>query len=216
MFSSADKKVKEMLEQQLRFRGIQDERILSAFQRVPRHKLVPEHQIIHAYEDRPLDIGYGVTISQPYVVAMTLQAARIQPGMQVLEVGTGSGYQTALLSELGANVHTIEVIPELSQRTQEKLKELGYNKIHFHIGDGHQGWPEEKKFDVILLTAAPPIIPQVLLGHLKIGGHLIGPEVPDGDQLLLRITRTATDEFPREKLLRVRFVPMIKTVSDGF
>jgi protein-L-isoaspartate(D-aspartate) O-methyltransferase len=213
MFSSTDKKVREMLEQQLRFRGIQDERILSAFQRVPRHKLVPEHQIIHAYEDRPLDIGYGVTISQPYVVAMTLQAARLEPGMQVLEIGTGSGYQTALLSELGADVHTIEVLPELSQRTQEKLKELGYHNIHFHIGDGHRGWLNKKKFDVILLTAAPHTIPKVLLEHLKIGGHLIGPEGPSGDQVLLRITRAARDEYQRENLLRVRFVPMIQTIS---
>jgi protein-L-isoaspartate(D-aspartate) O-methyltransferase len=211
MFSSYDKQRKEMLEQQLRFRGVQDEPLLAAFQHVPRHELVPKNQIVHAYEDRPLDIGYGVTISQPYVVAKTILAARIKPGMQVLEVGTGSGYQTALLSELGADVYTIELIPELSTKTQNKLKMLGYKNIHFYIGDGHRGWPEEKKFDAILLTAAPRLIPEKLLKQLKIGGLLIGPEGPEGDQQLLRITRLSDNEFPRERLLSVRFVPMIET-----
>lgn len=202
----------KMIERHLKARGISNENLLNAFLSVPREKLIPKDLIKSAYLDQPLAIGYGATISQPYIVAKTLYEAQIKAKDRVLEIGTGSGYQTALLAELGAEVYTIEYIEELSLLAQEKLKELGYSSIQYWIGDGHLGWPKPIQFDAIVLSAAPIKIPEKLLKQLKIGGRLVGPEGSESKQNLVSITRDQAG-FSHKILLNVRFVPMIVSSS---
>lgn len=196
----------EMVATQIEAQGIHDPAVLKAMRKVPRHAFVPEPMRAQAYADRPLPIGEAQTISQPYVVALMTQLARPGPGKRVLEVGTGSGYQAALLEEMGAEVFTIEIIPALAQRAKETLQALGYSHIQSRIGDGYRGWPEAAPFDAIIVTAAPGEVPQPLIDQLRMGGRMVIP-VGGSQQTLAVITRTAEGTI-REDVAPVRFVPM--------
>jgi len=173
---------------------------------VPRHELIPEENRGDAYGDHPVPIGEGQTISQPLIVAYMTECLELKGGEKILEVGTGSGYQAAILGELAREVYSIEIVPSLAQRAAADLARLGYANVHVREGDGYRGWPEEAPFDGIIITAAPPQVPQPLLDQLKVGGRLIAPIGVDVQQLV-RITRTAAG-FQEEKLVPVRFVPM--------
>jgi protein-L-isoaspartate(D-aspartate) O-methyltransferase len=187
--------------------GIHDQRVLDAIRRVPRHELVPEEERHRAYQDRPLPIGHDVTISQPYIVAAMTEAAQVGPGKRVLEIGTGSGYQAAVLSELGADVYSIEIIEPVGRRAKIDLARIGYTNIHLRIGDGYRGWPEAAPFHAIIVTAAPEQVPQPLIDQLAVGGRLVIPVGAAGDQQLKVITREAAGPTS-EVLMDVRFVPM--------
>ena len=168
----------EMLALQLRPRGIRDSRVLEAMFEVPRHKFVPPSLAVHAYEDRPLPIGEHETISQPYIVAAMTQAAQVRPGEKILEVGTGSGYQAAILAHLGARVYSVERNAALAETTRIRLAELGYEKVTVICGDGSEGYPSEAPYNAILITAAAPEVPPILPDQLAKGGHLV---IPVGD-----------------------------------
>jgi len=197
-----------MVRTQIEARGVKDPRVLDALRRVPRERFVAAGAEGLAYQDSPLAIGHGQTISQPYIVAVMSEAARIAPEHVVLEIGTGSAYQAAVLGELAREVYTIEVIPALATRAETLLRELGYANVHTRLGDGYAGWPEHAPFDAIVVTAAPPTVPEALKQQLKVGGRLVVP-VGVGDQELLVIHRTAEDTFREERLMPVRFVPMV-------
>ncbi len=195
-----------MVREQIAGRGIEDPRVLAALSRIPRHELVPEDVRAHAYEDRPLPIGHGQTISQPFVVAYMTEQLRLRGGERVLEIGTGSGYQAAVLAEIAGEVFSIEIVAPLGERARADLKRLGYKNVHVRIGDGYRGWPEQAPFDAIIVTAAPGHVPQPLIDQLAAGGRLVLP-VGGFDQELLRIERHA-DGIHEERLIDVRFVPM--------
>jgi protein-L-isoaspartate(D-aspartate) O-methyltransferase len=195
-----------MVREQIAARGIQDPRVLSALSRVPRHELVPENQRALAYQDRPLPIGYDQTISQPYVVAYMTEQLQLGGDERVLEIGTGSGYQAAVLAELAREVYSIEIVAPLGERARADLERLGYRNVKIKIGDGYQGWPEHAPFDAIIVTAAPGHVPQPLIDQLAPGGRLVLP-VGGLDQELLRIERTEGG-IREERLIGVRFVPM--------
>ena len=195
-----------MVERQLIARDITDPGVLDAMRRVPRHRFVPEDQHARAYDDRPLPIGYRQTISQPYVVAYMTQALQLAPDARVLEIGTGSGYQTAVLAELAATVHSIEIVPPLAARATAALAQLGYDNVQVREGDGYAGWPEAAPFDAIMVTAAPDHIPQPLVDQLAVGGRMI---VPVGEHRQTLTVLTRTDEgVTEEATLPVLFVPM--------
>ncbi len=196
----------QMVERQLAGRDIVSERVLETMRKVPRHRFVPRSQEPYAYEDRPLSIGHEQTISQPYIVALMTQLLDPQPGHKVLEIGTGSGYQAAVLAELAGEVYTIEIVEPLAESARRRLEELGYANIRTRTGDGYRGWPEAAPFDGIMVTAAPESVPEPLKQQLKPGGRLVIP-VGDYYQQLVVITRTETG-FVEEKALDVRFVPM--------
>ncbi len=202
-----------MVSQQLAKRGVADARVLAAMRRVPRHELVPEGVRRHAYEDRPLPIGFGQTISQPYVVAAMSEAIALSGGEKVLEVGTGSGYQAAVLAELGATVYSIELEPELAERARRDLERLGYKDVHVRTGDGYRGWPEHAPFDAVIVTAAPNHVPPALVEQLAVGGRMILP-VGDFEQDLLLLRKDETGVH-REVLMGVRFVPMRGEAQDA-
>ncbi len=195
-----------MVQEQIESRGVRDARVLAALRRVPRHELVPAPQREHAYEDRPLPIGRGQTISQPYVVAAMTEALALRGDERVLEVGTGSGYQAAVLSGLCKQVYTIEIEAELAARARADLARLGYANVQVRHGDGWRGWPEEAPFDAIIVTAAPEQVPPDLLAQLAVGGRLVIP-VGRFEQNLLLVRRTEAG-VEREVLFGVRFVPM--------
>ncbi len=195
-----------MVAEQLEPRGIRDARVLAAMRRVPRHEFVPPAQRARAYQDRALPIGHDQTISQPYVVAAMSEAARVEPGDRVLEVGTGSGYQAAVLAELGAEVYSIEIVEPLARRATGTLRRLGYERVRVRHGDGYRGWPEAAPFDAVVVTAAPPRVPPPLLAQLAPGGRLVIP-VGDALQELEVHTRTPAG-YEVERLFPVRFVPM--------
>jgi len=195
-----------MVEQQLLARDITDPRVVRAMQRVPRDRFVPPDQRPQAYEDRPLPIGYRQTISQPYIVAYMTQALRLTPDAKVLEVGTGSGYQAAVLAELAATVYSIEIVAQLAERARDTLAELGYANVQVRHGDGYAGWPEQAPFDAIMVTAAPDHVPQPLVDQLAVGGRLIIP-VGQDRQTLTILTRTE-DGIEQDTTLPVLFVPM--------
>jgi protein-L-isoaspartate(D-aspartate) O-methyltransferase len=199
-------KRRRMVEEQIERRGVSDPRVLEAMRSVPRHLFVPESVRAEAYDDRPLPIGEGQTISQPFIVAFMTEAARLRPGARVLEIGTGSGYQAAVLAAAGAEVLTIEILPGLAEKARETLAATGFPGVRVRTGDGFRGWPEEAPFDVVLVTAAPADVPPPLLEQVKVGGCLVIP-VGSGTQELIRMTRTKTG-YERESLLPVRFVPM--------
>ncbi len=199
---------REMVERQIAARGVTDPRVLAAFGAVERHRFVPEATLEDAYADRPIGIGFEQTISQPFIVAAMLERLRIRPGDRVLDVGTGSGYQAALLAELGADVDSIEVIPELFESARVRLP----RGVRCHLGDGALGWPERAPFDAIVLAAAPAALPAPLLAQLAIGGRLIAPIGVDQQQLEL-FTRSA-DGVRRESLYPVRFVPLTRPASS--
>ncbi len=195
-----------MVRTQIEARGIRDPRVLAAMRKVPRHLFIPEELRDGAYEDGPVSIGQGQTISQPYIVALMTELARPGPGDRILEVGTGSGYQAAILGELAGEVDTIEIVEPLGQRAEALLRSFGYANVHCRIGDGYAGWPERAPFDAIVVTAAPGSIPEPLKEQLAVGGRLVIP-VGRFDQDLVVVTRTA-DGFHEISVAPVRFVPM--------
>jgi protein-L-isoaspartate(D-aspartate) O-methyltransferase len=191
--------------------GITDPAVLSVMGRVPRHEFVPEDYLEQAYENHPLPIGYGQTISQPYIVALMTQELQVEEGDRVLEIGTGSGYQAAVLAELGVEVYTIEIITPLEEAAGARLESLGYSGIDIRNGDGYDGWPDEAPFDGILVTAAPDHIPPPLLDQLAVGGILVIPVGPVGDyQELWKVTRIGLDQYESVSLGGVRFVPLVR------
>jgi len=202
----------EMVDGQIAARGVRDEATLRAMKKVPRHLFVPEALAGQAYDDHPLPIGHGQTISQPYIVGFMTEALGLQGGERVLEVGTGSGYQAAVLAEIAERVFTIEIVAPLAEEARVRLKELGYGNVEVRAGDGYQGWPEAAPFDAIIVTAAAPRIPEPLRQQLRDGGRLILP-VGDEWQELVVVTRTG-DAFEEKQVLPVRFVPMTGTVRE--
>jgi len=193
---------------QIAERGIEDPALLAALRAVPRHELVPDAVREVAYADHALPIGFDQTISQPYIVALMTTLAAVKRGDKVLEVGTGSGYQAAVLAEMGARVFTIEIVDPLARRAAADLERLGYRDVHVRSGDGYRGWPSEAPFDAIIVTAAPPEVPEPLEQQLELGGRLVIPVGSEGGIQELRvITRTATG-FAELPTASVRFVPM--------
>ncbi len=203
------KERERMVEVQIEARGVKDKKVLSAMRKVPRHLFVPENMRPYAYQDEPLLIGEGQTISQPYIVAYMSEALQLTGNEVVLEVGTGSGYQAAILAEVAKKVFSVELVETLSLRAQKVLRELGYENIHFRIGDGTLGWKEHAPYDAIMVTAAPAQVPQALQDQLKIGGRMVIP-VGSAFQELVLVTRERR-KFKKRKLLPVRFVPLIST-----
>jgi protein-L-isoaspartate(D-aspartate) O-methyltransferase len=195
-----------MVSQQIEARGVKDPKTLEAMRSVPRHLFVPPELAGQAYDDHPLPIGHGQTISQPYIVAFMTEALHLKGDETVLEVGTGSGYQAAVLAEIAERVHTIEIVEPLAEESARRLKELGYTNVEVRAGDGYEGWPEAAPFDAIIVTAAAPRIPDPLKDQLADGGRLIIP-VGDAWQELVVLTREG-DRFDEKRVLPVRFVPM--------
>lgn len=196
-----------MVREDIAQRGIRDLRILDAMRAEPRHEYVPKGWRDRAYSDRPLPIGHDQTISQPYVVALMTDYLDLRAGQRVLEIGTGSGYQAAILDRLGATVFSIEIVPGLCRRARRDLDRLGHADVKTRCGDGYRGWPEAAPFDRIILTAAPPRIPTPLLEQLKPGGRLVAP-VGGRRQLLVVITKGVDGRLTREEKDMVAFVPM--------
>jgi protein-L-isoaspartate(D-aspartate) O-methyltransferase len=198
---------RRMVAEQLRGRDIRDQAVLDAMARVPRHLFVPEGQQGAAYSDYPLPIGFGQTISQPYIVAFMTQALDVAREHKVLEIGTGSGYQAAVLGELAGQVYTIEIVEPLAERATGTLRDLGYTNVHVRAGNGWEGWPEEAPFDRIMVTAAPSEIPEALVAQLKIGGVMAVP-VGVGEQTLKILRKIDGERLETLQTLPVRFVPM--------
>jgi protein-L-isoaspartate(D-aspartate) O-methyltransferase len=201
-----------MVQTQIESRGIRAPQVLDALRRVPRHRFVPLSLRQEAYTDRPLPIGHRQTISQPYIVALMTELIRPEPATRVLEIGTGSGYQAAVLGECTKEVYTIEIVPELGRQSAALLEELGYGNVHVRVGDGFDGWPEQAPFDAVVVTAAPARIPQPLLDQLAPGGRLVIPVGTDYQELVL-VERTE-DGFHRRSVTPVRFVPMTGKARD--
>lgn len=195
-----------MVDAQIARRGITDRRVLEAMRRVPRHEFVPADVAARAYEDFPLPIGFGQTISQPYVVAYMTEVLQVAPKSRVLEIGTGSGYQAAVLADLGAEVFSIEIVPQLAERAGRTLARLGYSNVHVRAGDGYRGWPDAAPFDRIIVTAAPDHIPQPLIDQLAMGGRMVLP-VGDFWQRITVVTKTRRG-IVQQKTMDVVFVPM--------
>lgn len=199
-----------MVDFQIKARGVSDERVLAAMRAVPRHEFVPPEQRDNAYADHPLPIGYGQTISQPYIVALMSELLRLKPGDRVLEIGTGSGYQAAILAELTDQVYSIEIIPELAERASETLKRLGYDYVHTKQGDGYNGWEEYAPFDAIIVTCAPDHVPPPLVGQLADGGRLVIPVGPPGGYQTLWQIEKRGDQIITNNYGGVIFVPMTR------
>ena len=197
-----------MIAEQIRARGVRDERVLEAMARVPRDRFVPESRRAEAFEDHPVSIGHGQTISQPYIVAYMTEALQLEASHRVLEIGTGCGYQTAVLAELARDVFSIEVVPELAARARHTLGHLGYTNVHLRTGDGHHGWPEHAPYDRILGAAAPAAVPPALAEQLVDGGILAIPVGTAYQELQVLQKRGAT--LDTLATLPVRFVPMIR------
>jgi protein-L-isoaspartate(D-aspartate) O-methyltransferase len=197
-----------MADSQIRARGVRDMRVLAALEKVPRHLFVPEGVRGCAHADEPLPIGEGQTISQPYIVAYMTEALGLGGAEKVLEVGTGSGYQTAVLAELVREVFTVEIVERLSLRARGILDGLGYDNIHYRVGDGSEGWPEAAPFDAVMVTAAAARIPEPLEDQLAVGGRMIVPVGTDFQELIL--VHRDKKGLRRERLLAVRFVPLVK------
>ena len=202
-----------MVERQLRPRGIDDPRTLQAMKKVAREKFVPKELQARAYEDRPLPIGYGQTISQPFIVAFMTQELKSKPTDRVLEIGTGSGYQAAVLAELVAEVYTIEIVKPLAQSAEIRLRELGYNNVHVKAGDGYKGWPEHAPFDAIIVTAAPDHVPQPLVEQLKEGGRMV---IPVGGAVVqqLNVLEKRAGLVKQTAAIPVKFVPLTRDPGE--
>lgn len=201
-----------MVDSQIEARGIRDPRVLAAMRKVPRDRFVPAGAAAMAHTDQPLPIGHGQTISQPYIVAYMSEALQISNTSKVLEVGTGSGYQAAILGELAREVYTIEIIPALADRARQTLADLGYANVHVRAGDGYLGWPDQAPFDAIIVTAAPDHVPQPLVDQLAVGGRLVIP-VGDREQEMRIISRTATG-ITQRRTIPVRFVPLLRSAPS--
>jgi protein-L-isoaspartate(D-aspartate) O-methyltransferase len=200
-----------MVEEGIRWMGVSDESVVAVMARVPRHRFVPQEWLAQAYENHPLPIGHGQTISQPFIVALMTEAAEVEAGDRVLEIGTGSGYQAAVLAEIAGHVYSVEIIGALADRAEGTLAELGYDNVSVRHGDGYFGWEEEAPFDAIVVTAAPDHIPQPLVAQLRVGGHMIIPVGPVGGyQTLWRVTKVSEAEVRTEDLGGVRFVPFTR------
>src|SRR5947208_8601073 len=199
-----------MVERQIAARGVDDQRVLDAMRQVPREAFVAPGFEEFAYEDAPLPISEGQTISQPYIVALMREAAEVKPGDSVLEVGAGSGYAAAVMSQIAARVHAIKRHPSLGKSAQQRLKKLGYDNVELRVGDGTRGWPEAAPFDAIVVAAGGPEVPSALKEQLAIGGRLV---IPVGEekryQTLIKLTRKSESEFEEENLGAVAFVPLI-------
>ena len=204
----------QMVETQLESRDIQSERVLEAMKKVPRHLFMPASVRQYAYVDSPVPIGKGQTISQPYIVGLMTQTVDPKPGDRALEVGTGSGYQAAVLGELVQEVYTIEIIPDLAERAEKVLADSGYDNVEVRQGDGYQGWPEKAPFDIILITAAPEEIPQPLIDQLAEGGRLVVPVGPQGEIQTLTLVTREKGEVTKTYITDVRFVPMTGEVQQ--
>ena len=202
----------QMVQEQIMARGVTDPRVLHVMRTIPRHQFVLESDVEEAYEDHPLSIGFGQTISQPYIVAFMTEALNLQPHERVLEIGAGSGYQAAVLSQLAQKVFSIEIVESLADRAKKTLNNLGINNVIIRTGDGYQGWLNEAPFDAIMLTAAPEHIPQPLLDQLVIGGRLI---LPLGKMVQRLILMKRTQEvWKKDELFPVAFVPMTGEVQE--
>ena len=202
-----------MVEQQLKPRGIKDERVLAAMAKVPREEFVPQNVRAEAYEDGPLPIGYDQTISQPYIVAFMTGQLRPKPGDRVLEIGSGSGYQAAILAELAADIYTIEIIEPIAKTAEATLQRLGYKNVHIKIGDGYEGWPKEAPFDSVIVTCAPEKVPQPLVDQLKDGGRMV---IPVGERFAqqLYLLEKKSGQLKESVTLPVRFVPMLRSKQE--
>ncbi len=204
-----------MVKYQLRSRDIDAQPVLEAMKTVPRHRFVPKTYQDKAYGDHPLPIGEDQTISQPYIVALMSQVLKVAPGQKVLEIGTGSGYQAAILAEMGAKVYTIEIVESLGQQAKKVLAELGYADIHVKIGDGYQGWPEHAPFDRIIVTCAPTQVPDPLKKQLAEGGRMVIPVGKTFAQELVVLTKTQ-GKLKKQHILPVRFVPMVDEKGKSY
>jgi protein-L-isoaspartate(D-aspartate) O-methyltransferase len=198
-----------MVQQQLKPRGIKDERVLAGMAKVPREEFIPVAARPSAYEDGPLPIGYDQTISQPYIVAFMTEQLRPKPSDRVLEIGSGSGYQAAILAELVADVYTIDIVEPLAKTAEATLQRLGYKNVHIKVGDGYKGWPEEAPFDAIIVTCAPEKVPQPLVDQLKEGGRMV---IPVGERFAqqLYLFEKKNGQLKESATLPVRFVPMLR------
>lgn len=196
-----------MVETQIAARGVRDPMVLAAMSKVPRHRFVPPSLRGDSYADAPLPIGNGQTISQPYIVAFMTEALALTGKERVLEIGTGSGYQTAVLAEIAREVYTVEIVRALSESAEQILGEMGYANVRFRVGDGGNGWPEEAPFDAVMVTAAPPSVPRALKTQLAEGGRMIIPVGTDFQELVL--IRRSGERFPESRLMSVRFVPLV-------
>ena len=201
-----------MVSEQIEARGIRDPLTLAALRRVPRHRFVPADSMAEAYDDHPIPIGHGQTISQPYVVGFMTEALGLRGGESVLEVGTGSGYQAAVLACIASKVHSIEIVEALALEARSRLARLHFDNVEVRAGDGYAGWPEEAPFDAVLVTAAAPRVPEPLKTQLKEGGRLVIP-VGDEAQEIVLITRHG-DRFDERRVLPVRFVPMTGKIRE--
>ena len=199
---------REMVAHQLRARGVANAKVLAAMERVPRHEFVPAELRGRAYEDRPLPIGHGQTISQPFIVAFMTEALNPAPADRVLEIGTGSGYQAAVLAELVAKVYTIEIVPPLGERASADLARLRYGNVEVRVGDGYEGWPEHAPFDAIIVTCAPEHVPAPLVAQLREGGRMIIPVGEVGSDQALYLLEKRGAKVVQRAVLPVRFVPM--------
>lgn len=198
----------KMVKEQIESRGIKNERVLDAFRAVPRHEFVPRELRVEAYQDHPLPIGNGQTISQPYIVALMTEGLNLDGSEKVLEIGTGSGYQAAILSILAREVHSVERVPELAEAARAKLHRLGYRNVTVHEGDGTLGWPTEAPYDGILITAAAPMMPPGLVGQLAQGGRLVAP-IGSRWRQTLEVWVKREGQVTRQEILPVVFVPLI-------
>ncbi|MEK7953791.1 protein-L-isoaspartate(D-aspartate) O-methyltransferase [Luteolibacter soli] len=203
-----------MVAEQIERRGVKDPRVLEVMRMVPRHEFVPEEERHEAYDDRPLPIGHGQTISQPYIVALMTEALGLKGTEKVLEVGTGSGYQAAVLSGLAKEVFTIEIVEPLGERAAEVLKRLGYTNVTARMGDGYRGWREEAPFDAIIVTCAPDAVPEPLVHQLAEGGRMIIPVGPEGKAQQLVLLKRRHGKLHQQEILPVRFVPMTGEVRE--
>lgn len=197
-----------MLSEQLQQHGIRDPEVLRAMDETPRHLFIPESLREYSYEDHPVAIGHGATISQPYIVAVMTLLLRVGRSHRVLEIGTGSGYQAAILSQLAAHVYTVEIVPELAESAGETLRQLGYMNVSVRTGDGNLGWPEQAPFDRIILTAAPAEIPESLITQLASGGRLVAPIGDMTNQDLMVVDKDAEGNIQTRKAGSVLFIPM--------
>jgi len=197
-----------MVETQMMLRDISDQAVLAAMEKVPRHRFVLPQDVTRAYDDHPLPIGYGQTISQPYMVAAMTQLLNVKPGDRILEIGAGSGYQAAILAELTDQVYTVEIIPELADSARARLRELGYTQVHVLNADGYHGWQEFAPYDAIIVTAAPDHVPQPLVNQLKDGGRLVIPVGPQGSVQTLWVVEKKGERVVSRQVMDVLFVPL--------
>ena len=207
--------IKNMVERQLMTRGIESHFVLDAMQNVPRHLFVPENLRSHSYDDAPLPISSGQTISQPYIVAYMTEQLEVSAGMRILEIGTGSGYQTAILAYLRCEVYSIEFLKELADEARKVLYALGFDNVKIKHGNGYDGWPEEAPFDAIIVTAAPDSIPEKLIQQLREGGTMIIPVGETHSAQWLKLITKKDGKAIEENLLPVRFVPMVGSSNGG-